>query len=270
MFWLVAVVLLIGRVPNAGIFIGLGLVGAFVAGLVGVGGAIIMIPLLVYIPQLLGLEPLSFHHIAGAEMIQVATAGVVGALSHWGEGRVRGELVLSIGLPMMIGALGGAVVSRFLSADLLMGVFAVLALAASAVMLTLRRRLPTTRSGDFLVSRASGMGLGAPIGFLSGMVGAGGGFLLIPGMVFLLRVPMRLAVGSSLGVIALSASAGAVGKAATGQVDWMLALPLVTGALLGARLGASVSHRTHTQLLATILGVLIAVIALRMWWDLLW
>ncbi len=69
--------------------------------------------------------------------------------------------------------------------------------------------------------------------------------------------------------MAFSGLAGALGKAVTGQVDWGLALALVVGTLPGAWIGAMVSRRTHAESLALILGILIAIIAFKMWWDLL-
>ncbi len=229
-----------------------------------------MIPLLLYVPPLFGIDRLPFHTVAGVEMIQVATAGIVGALAHWREGKVSGALVATIGPGMVVAALTGAIVSRFVSAGLLTVVFASLALTAAVVMLASRRRLPPeTPLHAVRLNKGLAVSLGGGVGFLSGMVGAGGGFLLMALMVSVLRIPMRMAVGSSLGIVAFSGLAGAFGKAVTGQVDWGLALALVIGALPGARLGAMVSRRTRVESLALILGILIAIIASKMWWDLL-
>ena len=80
---------------------------------------------------------------------------------------------------------------------------------------------------------------------------------------------MRNALATSLVIVFLSGFAGTIGKAMTGQVVWLLALGLVVGALPGARLGAFLSRRTATHVLATILGVVIAAIAVKMWIDIL-
>ncbi len=268
--WLAAVLLTIHLSPSYALLISLGFTGAFVAGLVGVGGAILMIPLLLYVPPLFGIDPFAIHTVGGAEMIQVATVGVVGALAHRREGKVNGALVATIGPGMVVAALVGAIVSRFVSAGLLTGVFATLALAAALVMLDSRRRLPSeTAYYPVRLNKGLAVSLGSGVGFLSGMVGAGGGFLLTAIMVSVLRIPMRTAIGSSLGIVAFSGLAGAFGKAVTGQVDWGLALALVVGALPGARIGAMVSRRMRVESLALILGILIAIIAFKMWWDLL-
>lgn len=268
--WLSAVALAITHDGSYALFMGLGFLGAFVAGLVGVGGAILMIPLLLYVPPLFGLPRLTIHTVAGAEMIQVAAAGLAGAMGHWREGRVMGGLVATIGTSMVGAAFAGAILSRFVGAALLTGVFASLALVASVLMLASHRHMkrePVARSPQF--DRTVAMALGAGVGFMSGMVGAGGGFLLIPIMLYVLRIPFRVAVGSSLGIVAMSGLAGAVGKAVTGQVDWILALALVAGALPGARVGAIVSRRTRGDVLAVMLGILLAAIAVEMWWDIL-
>ncbi len=232
--WLAVVLLAIYQSPSYAVLIGLGFTGAFVAGLVGVGGAILMIPLLLYVPPFFGFDRFAIHTVAGAEMIQVATAAIVGALAHWREGKVSGALVATIGPGMVVATLSGAIVTRFVSAGLLTGIFASLALTAALVMLGSRRRLPTASAYRAVrFNKALAVSLGGGVGFLSGMVGAGGGFLLTALMVSMLRVPMQLAVGSSLGIVAFSGLAGAFGKAVTGQVHWGLAIALVVGALPG-------------------------------------
>jgi hypothetical protein len=83
------------------------------------------------------------------------------------------------------------------------------------------------------------------------------------------RVPLRVTIGTSLWIVVLSSIAGLVGKAATGQVDWPLAFALLAGALPAGVLGAIVSRRTHPSRLATVLGLMIALVAVRMWIDVL-
>jgi uncharacterized membrane protein YfcA len=80
-----------------------------------------------------------------------------------------------------------------------------------------------------------------------------------------MRIPVRVTVATSLAVVAVSAVAGLAGKMVTGQVDWLLALGLVVGAMPGARVGAFVSRRTRTDRLVVVLGIAIGLVALRMW-----
>jgi uncharacterized membrane protein YfcA len=101
------------------------------------------------------------------------------------------------------------------------------------------------------------------------MGGLGGGFLLVPLMTYLLDVPLRVAVGSSLGILAVTGLFSMVGKAATGQIDWVFAAALVAGGLPGVRVGAWISGRVNVRLLSLVLGFVLALIAVKMWWDIL-
>jgi len=137
------------------------------------------------------------------------------------------------------------------------------------MMLLLRSRTAPETGAPSGHRRPLAVLLGVGVGVPAGMVGAGGAFILIPLMLFVLRVPLRVAVGSSLWIVLFGAIAGLTGKAATGQVDWVLAFGLVAGALPGGRLGSAVSHRVPRERLAVALGLIIAVVALRMWLDVL-
>jgi len=268
--WVAAVALAVTQEPFRALYVVLGLLGAFVAGLVGVGGAILMFPLLLYVPPLAGLTPLAVHTVAGVTMIQVAAAGLAGFLGHLHHGAVRGAIVATLGSAMVAGSLAGALLSSRVSAPALTGVFASLALVAAILMFLPARWMPREiDAAEIRFNMPLAVASGLVVGVLVGLVGAGGGFLLIPLMLFLLRIPMRAAVGAALGIVLLSGLAGAAGKIATGQVDWLLALALVAGALPGAWAGASVSRRTRPRVLGLILGGVIAAVAVKMWWEIL-
>ncbi|GBD31949.1 MAG: UPF0721 transmembrane protein YrkJ [Gemmatimonadales bacterium] len=268
--WFAAFLLAFFHARSDALLIALGFLGAMLAGLVGLGGAVVMIPLLLYVPPLLGQPALDIHTVAGITMVQVAAAGVAGLLGHLHHRPIRGRLVAVLGSSTALGSLTGAVVSRWVGSEVLAGVFASLALAASVLMF-----LPQSWSGleageqpyDFSAPMAAAAGV--LVGAMGGMVGAGGGILLVPFMIYALKVPLRSAIGASLGIVLFSGIAGLAGKAVTGQVNWLMALALVAGALPGARLGASLSRRTPAGVLSRVLGVLIGIAALGMWWDVL-
>ncbi len=266
--WLAAMLLAGLQSTQIAVLIGLGLAGGFVAGLVGIGGAIVMIPLLLYVPPLLDLPALDIHTVSGITLVQVMAAGITGMLAHRQRGHVESSLVLTLGIGTVVASFVGGMASRFVSAPALTGVFASLAVIAALLMLVGARQRTSELSGDSLqFNRAAAVSLGVVTGFFVGMVGAGGGFLLIPMMIYLLKVPVRIAVGTSLAIVALGATAGTIGKAVTGQVDWILALALVTGALPGARSGAMLCRRVSATVLARLLGGVIGIIAVKMWWD---
>jgi uncharacterized membrane protein YfcA len=247
----------------------LGFVGAFIAGLVGVGGAIVMIPLLLYVPPLLGFEALAMHTIAGITMVQVAVAGAAGMLAHRRARQVAADVVLTLGLSVMLAAFGGAVFSRFVSARLLTVVFAMLATVAAGMLVAGGPRIASREPGELHLNRPLAVFSGLMIGLLVGMVGAGGGFLLVPVMLLVLHIPLRIAVGTSLAIVALGGLSGSIGKALTGQVDWLLSLALVVGALPGGHFGAATSRFLSVRFLVVLLGLLIGLVTIRLWWDVL-
>jgi uncharacterized membrane protein YfcA len=269
--WIAAFALIVFYEPFLATLMALGLSGAFIAGLVGVGGAIVVVPLLLYVPPLLGFQTLDIHAVAGITVVQVAVAGLVGMLPHRKHGYVSVPLVASLGIAMMAASLASATMSGWIEAHWLTAVFSVLAAAAAILMLAgPREAIIDGGAGDVTFSKGRAILLGASVGTLVGMVGAGGGFLLVPLMIHALGIPVRVAVGSSLAVVALGGVAGTAGKALTGQIAWPYALALVAGALPGAMFGGLVSARVSASALARLLGIVIALVAARMWWDLLW
>lgn len=266
--WLAAVLLLSTQSAMLALLTTLGFGGAFIAGLVGVGGAIVMAPLLLYVPPLLSFAPLDMHVVSGITMVQVFAAGVTGMLAHRHVGHVDGALVATVGGALTAGSLAGGLASDRVPPEALSALFATLAGTAALLMLWGKQ----SASDDFRderveFARSKALVLGAAVGLLVGMIGAGGGFLLVPLLVYGLKIPLRFAVGSSLAIVALGGVGGIIGKAATGQVVWVFALALVVGALPGARLGATTSKRLSTVTLGWMLGILLALVAIRMWWD---
>jgi len=267
--WLAAVGVIALVLPQLVIFVVLGFVGALLSGLVGVG-AVTTVPLLLFLPPLLGLATLDMRIIAGATMVQLAVVALVGSFGHMREHAVKWSLVRTLGGAMGVAALAGAVFSRFVSSGVLTAIFASLALVASVTLIGWHGRLPDevpTERVVFNTPLAVLLGLGS--GFLTGMVGLGGGLLLVPIMLYVLQVPPRVAIGTSLGVLVVSGLAGLVGKLATGQVDWLLASALIAGSLPGARLGATLGRRLSTKALGLALGAVLAIVGVKLWFDLL-
>lgn len=241
--------------------------GAFLSGLVGVGGAVVMIPLLLYVPPLLGFEMLGIKTVAGITMVQVFAAAVVGVIGH--RASVDRPLALALGPSMVVASFAGGVASGVVEPIVIEVVFATLAAIAAVIMLVFRGRTAPESDGPTAFSTPLAIGVGLGVGLAAGLVGAGGAFFLIPVMLYGLRIPVRATVGTSLVVVAASATAGLLGKIAADQVDWPLAAALVVGALPGSRLGAFVSRRTATGRLVIILGIALALVSVRIWLDIL-
>lgn len=242
--------------------------GAFLSGLVGVGGAVVMIPLLYYVPPLLGAGELPIKVVAGLSMTQVLAAAVVGTWSHGRHALVHRGLALTGGPAMAVGSLLGAVFSAQVSGRALLVTFALMATIALPLMFVAPADPP---AGDdrapVTFNRATVIGLCGSIGFVAGLVGAGGAFLLVPVLVGVLRVPMRLSIGTSLAMVGISAVTGFLGKAFTGQIPLWPAVTVVLGSLSGAPLGGRVSRGVPVTVLRGVLAGIITLVMLRVWYD---
>jgi uncharacterized membrane protein YfcA len=113
------------------------------------------------------------------------------------------------------------------------------------------------------------MAVSLVIGMFGGMVGAPGAFIYIPVMIYLLNIPTRIVIGSTLGIVFLGAVTGTLGKMATGQILWPAALALVVGTVPGAQFGGMMSKKVNTKSLRLAIAVIIAITGLRMWWQIL-
>jgi hypothetical protein len=263
----IAVIVVARADPLVVLLVGIGFAAAFLSGLVGVGGAVVLIPMLLYIPPLLGLATLGIKTIAGTTIVQVTAASISAASGHRGGGHVDRRLVSILGPTMIVASFVGAFASAFFDPIVLEAVFATLALFAAAMMLGLRNRAPAHVDGPPAFDRRLAVAIGVAVGLLAGFIGAGGAFFLAPVLLHVLRIPMRYVIGSTVGIVAISSGAGLLGKALTDQVDWLLAAALVVGALPGARVGAIVSRRTSPHRLGVVLGLVILAVAIRMWLD---
>ena len=243
-----------------------GLTAGFLSGLLGLGGGILLAPILLYAPQLVGLDSLPVKEITGLTMTQGLAGAVSGVARHHSFGYVSWRLVGYMGASIAIFALIGALVSSKVADGVLLAVFAGMALIASVLFLTPG---PSADGGTDAVTFSAPLAviLGAAVGFTGGLVGQAGSFILIPLMVYVLRVPTRFAIGSNLGIILFAALAGLSGKLGTAQVPLYLALALVGGAVPAAQLGAWVSRKTKPRLLRYLLAGVVISAAITIWVD---
>jgi len=229
-------------------------------GLLGSGGSILTVPVLIYIAH----EP---GKIAIAESLGIVCAiATVGALDHIRQRQIDWRSVWLMGIPAMLGSYAGAWLSQFIPARLQLMLFAIIMLIAGWRMyLNASRRQWQSgycRPGCLL-------GLGTGVGILSGIVGIGGGFLIVPALVLLGGLSMPLAVGSSLMIISLSAAIGFIKQlhllhANGATIDWhvfaLFALLGVAGSLAGPPIRNRLSQARLQQLYAIAVVIMGAVI----------
>jgi hypothetical protein len=247
----------------------LGFAGALVAGLLGVGGAILMIPLLLYAPPWLGFPPLDVQAVAAISMVQVFFAALSGAIAHGRRGAVHRGLTVTVGGIAAAGSLAGGVASQWLRPLALLIIFAVMASLGAVLMWaapTERSEQPVT-ADTFTFRRSLGFLVGGGVGLGAGLVGAGGAFLLVPLLIAVVGIPTRITIGSSLAITLWTATAGVLGKLATGQIPLVPAVALVLGAVPGAQVGEWVGRRCGVRGLRGLLAAVTTVVALIVWAD---
>lgn len=253
-----------------------GLLGGFLAGWVGLGGGIIIAPLLLYVPPAVGLSSLDMKEVARLTIIQSLCSTAAAGVAHRRARQVHGPLVLWMGAVIAVASLCGAFVSELqvVSSELLLGLFATMAFVASILMF----RCPAEEQNEdngiapteepFSRGRAAVVALG--VGLLGGMVGQSGAFLTIPLLIHVLRMPTHLAIGSSLGITFCAALAGSFGKFfGGGPIVWLQVAVLVAGTLAGSQLGSALNRRAGAVSLRYVLALLIGASAARVWYQVL-
>jgi uncharacterized membrane protein YfcA len=239
-----------------------GLVASFLSGLLGIGGGLVLTPLLLYLPPVVGGAAIPVKIVTGLTIVQAISGSVLGALRHRAYGNVSTRLVWLMGPPSAVASLVGALVSRDTPDNVILLVFAILAFAGGVMLL-----LPVTprdeTADDIRADPKIAIPVALILGFFGGMVGIGGIAFIIAALVYVLRVPARIAIGSSLGIGLFAAVAALVGKAATAQVDPPLAAIVFVSALLASPIGAAVSVRTQPRALLAILAVIVILAAIR-------
>lgn len=218
--------------------IGLAVFVGIALGLLGGGGSILTVPLLAYVAGMDAKQAIA------TSLLVVGVTSAIGAISHARAGRVQWRTGLIFGAAGMAGAYGGGLLARFIPGSVLLIGFAVMMIATAIAMLRGRKNIEVTDEAHRMpVPKIVGEGL--IVGLVTGLVGAGGGFLVVPALALLGGLPMPVAVGTSLIVIAMKSFAGLGGYLSSVQIDWAVAgavtAAAVVGALLGARLTAKVN-----------------------------
>ena len=255
----------------------LGLLIGLAMGALGGGGSILTVPALVY---LLGL---SAQEATTASLVIVGVAAATASLSHARSHHTRwgaGTLLALLGVPA---SLVGTALNRSVDPNALLLCFAVVMLLAAVGMLARARAVTRASSGERTVIDA-GASTGAPprgrtgqalrvvagglgVGFLTGFLGVGGGFVVVPVLVVLLGVPMPTAIGTSLLVISLNSAVALAARTGHGSFAWEVITPFtiaaVSGALAGKRVADRLSPGTLTFSFAALLVAVGAYVAIR-------
>jgi uncharacterized protein len=240
-------------------------------GLIGGGGSILTVPVLVY---LFDVEPVM---ATAYSLFIVGATSLVGAIPKYKDGMVNLKTALIFGLPSIVAVyatrawvvpmipnpvlvLGGMVVTK---AMFLMGIFAILMVFASISMIRAKVKsadctedLPQNFNYPMILLE------GSVVGLLTGLVGAGGGFLIIPALVFLSKLPMKQAVGTSLLIIAAKSLIGFLGDAFHNLMDWKLLASVTILAVIGILIGNRMSRNMDGEKLKKSFGWFVLVMGI--------
>ena len=224
-----------------------------IVGLLGGGGSVLTVPLLVYI-----LAVPTKKAIATALLVVGITSGISAGI-HRREGNVRLKSGLSIAGFAMCGSFIGGMTARFVADWLLLVFFALLILSAAVVMLKPPKGqtedpVEKTNITAFIIP-------GLLVGFSTGLVGAGGGFLFVPALVILGGLPIKAAVGTSTLVTACNAFSGLAGQLSHTSIDWTLALSISGAAIIGAIVGSKLVNHVPSKNLRKAFGYFVLLMA---------
>ncbi len=205
-------------------------------GFFGGGGSILTVPLLVYV---FGLEP---KLAIASSLLVVASASLTAAAQHWRAGNVELRTAGVFGAAGMLGAYAGGRLGEFFDGALLLLLFAAM-MVFTAVAMWQGRRAPAPE--DVRRSAPRLMAQGLAVGLFTGLVGAGGGFLIVPALALWAGLPMNRAVGTSLCVIVMQTLAAFAGYQSHTQVDYPLVAAVGASAIAGSFVGIALARRTN-------------------------
>ncbi|MEI5681529.1 MULTISPECIES: sulfite exporter TauE/SafE family protein [unclassified Mesorhizobium] len=279
---------------NILVLLAMGAAVGFLSGMFGVGGGFLITPLLIFynIPPAIAVA-------TGAN--QVIASSFSGALAHF----KRGTLDFKLGTMLLLGGIVGSTLGIYVFAllraigqlDLFISLLYVILLGTVGALMMVEsvnairktkdgaapalkksgqhnwiHRLPLKmrfRASKLFVSVIPVLGLGAGIGFLSSIMGVGGGFIMVPALIYLLKVPTNVVIGTSLfQIIFVSAYTTIVHSTTNQTVDIVLAFVLMVGGVAGAQYGAKAGQKLRGEQLRALLALLVLAVALRLAFDL--
>lgn len=274
---------------NLFFLVGIGGAVGFLSGLFGVGGGFLLTPLLIFsgVPSSVAVAS-----VTG----QVVAASTSGALSYYRRGQIDLHMALYLVLSGVLGAFGGVATFQVLRAAgqldlvislgflILLGFVGTLMLieAARAILkrragIVVREKLPNQhnwfhglpwrvrfKKSRLYISVIPVLALGVAIGFVGSLLGIGGGFILVPALVYILRMPGNMVIGTSLlQVVAMMAATTILHAVSSQSVDILLAFCLMVGGTIGAQFGASAGKYLRGEQLRALLAILVLAVAIR-------
>ncbi|WP_176745748.1 sulfite exporter TauE/SafE family protein [Staphylococcus sp. HMSC076H12] len=238
----------------------IGIFGGFISGLVDIGGAIIIYPMLLLLPPLVGLPTYSAYIASGLTSSQVFFSTLSGSFKAYKNKDFSRTLVLNMGSGMIIGSILGAILANLINVQFVNMVYIIIALLALILMFI--KVAPSTSHIKF--NRLLLITIGGIIGLVSGIVGAGGAFIIIPVLLVIFKLPMNTVVTNSI-VIAFISSIGAfIIKLLQGYIPVNSAIPLILGSILFTPLGMKIGQKIPDYIQKMIVSILIVIAIIKL------
>lgn len=237
--------------------------------IVGLGGGVL------YVPILLAFG-MNIHNAAVTSLFVIAVMSISAAMIYHRRGTVDWKLVLVLEPPTAILAFVGGIVANYIDATTLIIIFAGMLFISSILLISpIKDRQANIARGWSYWSRRTGdntyvvhlrglIPVSTVAGFVAGMIGISGGIFKLPAMVLIGRVPMRIAIGTSSFMVAITAIAGLLGHMTSGSFDILTALPLAAAAFIGGYIGSTLSTRVRVPILNKYVAVILTLISIWM------
>lgn len=253
-------------------------VTGFLAGFFGVGGGIILVPILLYFfTQSIGISTLVATHLTfGTSLLVVIFASLTSAVQYSKNNHVVWKAVLYIGIASIVGALIGSKVAASLQGKALQQIFATVVTIAAIRLLIESPR--SQKESEMNLSPIGLCAIGLVVGLVSSLAGVGGGVFSIPMMYYFMRFPLKKSLGTSSASIVITACASMFGyvlnglddslmsqyTGTLGYVDYLHAIPIIIGTLPMAKIGATAAHKTDVDKLRKYYAVFLLAISVKM------
>jgi uncharacterized membrane protein YfcA len=214
----------------------------FTLGLIGGGGSILAVPLLLYV---VGYH--NPHVVIGTTALAVALTAYINLIPHWKIGNVRWLPAIAFAIPGVVGAALGAQIGKVVPGKQLLFLFALLMVGVAITMLRPAKSTAPkpVHTGKTMIARTTPVGF--LVGSLSGFFGIGGGFLIVPGLMFATGMPLLNAIGTSLFSVGMFGTTTAITYAFSGLINWVIALEYIAGGVLGGLAGARLAMHLGKQ-----------------------
>jgi len=236
------------------LFLAIGLVVGCLGAMLGIGGGIIIVPLMSFV---FGATP---QEAAGTSMLVVLFNSLSGAFGYYKQKRICWDAAWKFALATIPGGFLGSYIAHYLESKTLFIIFGIF-FAIMAAMMYFKANERSKEETNTTIPEKYNWKLGTicsvVVGFIASILGIGGGIIHVPMMTYLLKFPVKTAIATSTAILTVSAFSGAISHAFLGHVLWISALGLAVGAVVGAQFGVRLVSKTKSTILMKLTALLV-------------